>query len=749
VELGLFDALLESLREQDVTLRRRAAAALGELLFYIAAQPERAAAGDAGTWHVPDVVLRAISDTALGPDGDKVAQHYAVKAIENIATQCPAIAQNWFFSLVMLQGLAAHVCNSSWDAFRISCLAAVVHLVRGSGEQELDVLQSLSDPSLLSVGLGGGLGPQAVAHGLQLVAAILLRAPNIGAAASAMPSNVVDLLMGVMSQPRFNVTLRARAALLLSMLCALDDFRESRCLRRAIEQLLVSHVDRLGRDKDQFAVQCVAAAVSVFDVVSLFTLQCLLEGLRQLAAATSVNNAAALADSLVQVLPVFLHLVSSATLCACIVGSRTLPLLGAMCELAARIPLPPAQPSGGSAGGPLSQVQPLVLIFMETISAQQGLVLEHASQMVHCILPTIAAFLPSNRIDVRLLALKSLVDICIMLLNDFYVFDPMAESPSETTVLLEAVLCNRVLPTFPSLLGDEFPTPSYAFRLLATLLSRGSRAAGTAVRELNLAPQLLAALRDENALTLHSALLAHCLLQGREVSVDDLEGAGVLSAVHAALAEAAEGAAGQEAPQLDFAMLDAALGVAEEAFAQQQEAAADEGSKHRKQGGGGPSSCHHVLLVELGELAHALELLAHLCLALAHAMHAPLLDRCATCCQLLASLAAPASASGAIPGLSSQGVSVLIEALAVVAQWHHFAGSSPSDAAMGPSVPRGLQRRVLAVLGWAVAGEASAEVRAVASAGVEQLLQDRAFGDDPEALADARQLMSMTMPSMT
>merc|ERR1719478_281456 len=38
-ELGLFDMLLEGLRERDVIVRRRCIAALGELLFYVATQP--------------------------------------------------------------------------------------------------------------------------------------------------------------------------------------------------------------------------------------------------------------------------------------------------------------------------------------------------------------------------------------------------------------------------------------------------------------------------------------------------------------------------------------------------------------------------------------------------------------------------------------------------------------------------------------------------------------------------------------
>lgn len=754
-DLGLFDVLLEGLAEHDVLLRRKSVAALGELLFYIATQPAQERRRDPGLgvrpasqcgaeglppeesqqgWQVPGTVLEALSQVLLSPGGDEVAQHYAAKTVENVATQCPAVAQRWFFSPDALQGLSLHVRRSSWDAFRLSCLAALSHLLRGAAEHEVAALPPLGEPELVTLGLTA-LAPQGVPHGLQLVVVLLLRAPNLSTVAAALPESIVDLLMGVVAQPRYNSGLRGRAAVLLALLFALDDCRTARHLRAALERSFVPHVDRLGREKDRLVVQCVAASTSVLDVVAFSLLQGVIEGLRQLASATSTSATTSLAAGLVQVLPALLHLVSSAVLCTCILNSRALPLLGAVCELTARTPLPPMQLSTNQPLGPLFQLQPIVLMFIEALTAQQGLVLEHAPQMVRCILPALAAYLPSNRSDVRLLALKSFSGICIMFLNDRHIFEPATEQPSETTTLLEALLCSRVLPTLSTLLDDEPPTPSYASRLLATLLSRGSKGAGLALRDLRLAPQLLAALRGEHSLTLPSALLAHCLLQRQEVRVRDLQSVGVLSSVHAALVEAAEAAVGHAA-QLDFAMLDAALGIAEEAYAQQLDASLAE-----------QACAPQLLLAELGELAHALPLLAALCAPLARAKLAALLDRTATCAQQLAGLlgcAAPdRGRRSAPPGdeallvatqrLSLQGATGLMEALATAARWRQDTAAT-----------RGVLRRLLAVLGWAVKATVDVDVLAEVASGVDRLLRDHALGDDPAVTADAHSLLAAT-----
>ena len=92
---GIVEALAGALRDKTVPVRRRAASTLGELLFYIATQQQdrqQAAAGLAGgaaggedAWHISGAAVTQFL-RLLRPGEDEVAQHYAVKTLENVAS---------------------------------------------------------------------------------------------------------------------------------------------------------------------------------------------------------------------------------------------------------------------------------------------------------------------------------------------------------------------------------------------------------------------------------------------------------------------------------------------------------------------------------------------------------------------------------------------------------------------------------------------------------------------------------------
>lgn len=486
----------------------------------------------------------------------------------------------------------------------------------------------------------------------------------------------------------------------------------------ALDQSFVTLVDRLGREKDSFVVQCVAAVAAAIDVVASSILESFVAGVRQLLATQDAQVAACLADELTQMPPVLLHLISSVTLSGSVLGPRALPMLGAACELVARVP------SEERGGGP-HQLQPIMLMVMEALGAQPALLLEHAAQVIRSVLSSIVVFLSSSRADVRMLALKAFSDMCTVLLSDSHVFEPRAERPSETTLVLEALLCSRVLPALPKLLGDEPPSPSCALRLLAALLSRGSKVADAAVVSQGLPQHLLAAFREQPVLS-HTAPLMHCLLRGQQVEPRDLQSCGALDAVHRAL-EAELAASAGRAAHMDLAAVGDALCVAEEAIL--QTAAALKGARREAQ---------QALLDGLGPLTGALPLLVAMAVPLAHARIAPLLDRAAGCCSQLAEVAR--ACGGRVPAveLPSESCGPLLEALAAVARWK--APSAPE-----PSAQRAIQRRLLSIVAWAAGGpNASPVVRAELAAGVERLLLDRTLMD-PAVAADARGVLAQAI----
>lgn len=91
-ESGLVGVLCEMVQDKSDKVRRRAAATLGELLFYIATQDndQQAAAGGGGgsgtrEWEIPSQTYGVLV-RCFRPGEDEVVCHYAAKAVENIAT---------------------------------------------------------------------------------------------------------------------------------------------------------------------------------------------------------------------------------------------------------------------------------------------------------------------------------------------------------------------------------------------------------------------------------------------------------------------------------------------------------------------------------------------------------------------------------------------------------------------------------------------------------------------------------------
>ncbi|CAG9460825.1 unnamed protein product [Pedinophyceae sp. YPF-701] len=153
---GIVEALAEVLRDKGERVRRRAMAALGELLFYLSTQQHhtgalasdgdgdgegtnqgddsdgvatpRAAGGAATRWDVPPIVTAQVL-RLLRQGEDDVTQHYALKTIENIATQ----GGEWAARFATKE--AAFCCaqvllNSNQDTVRGTAASTLARLVR-------------------------------------------------------------------------------------------------------------------------------------------------------------------------------------------------------------------------------------------------------------------------------------------------------------------------------------------------------------------------------------------------------------------------------------------------------------------------------------------------------------------------------------------------------------------------------------------------------------------------------------------
>jgi serine/threonine-protein kinase ULK4 len=128
---GIVQTLAELLRDKSVKVRRKAVAALGELLFYIATHHETLPPGPARdrVWPVSKFAINMLL-RGLRADEDECVQHYVAKAIENIAAQAAECAVEWFSQTEVMYSLL-HIYNSSRsEHLRTTVASALSHLMR-------------------------------------------------------------------------------------------------------------------------------------------------------------------------------------------------------------------------------------------------------------------------------------------------------------------------------------------------------------------------------------------------------------------------------------------------------------------------------------------------------------------------------------------------------------------------------------------------------------------------------------------
>ena len=83
-------AVLREAPRLDIKIRRRALAALGEVVFYVSAQGDEASAKERGrevdSWRLPSSAI-AVIVRCLREDPDETIRHYAAKLVENVMAQ--------------------------------------------------------------------------------------------------------------------------------------------------------------------------------------------------------------------------------------------------------------------------------------------------------------------------------------------------------------------------------------------------------------------------------------------------------------------------------------------------------------------------------------------------------------------------------------------------------------------------------------------------------------------------------------
>ena len=259
---GVVTVLTECLKDKNERVRRRAMATLGELLFYIATQqheaglkaPADGAGGPPGAWQIPPATVGTVT-RMLRQGEDEIAQHYAVKTIENIASHGGDWAHK-FSSQETVGSLVAIMSGAKSEQLRGTAASTLSRAARHSPA----VLNLVLDKYGIKILVNGlrDTSPKVQQASLNLLNRGLADLGARARASLASEDNRMLLPTLVSLLERGSAVLRGKALLTLASLFRLHN----RWLLAACGTRLFSLVDRLQKDRERYLQRCLEALVA-------------------------------------------------------------------------------------------------------------------------------------------------------------------------------------------------------------------------------------------------------------------------------------------------------------------------------------------------------------------------------------------------------------------------------------------------------------------------------------------------------
>nr|GMD06124.1 serine/threonine-protein kinase RUNKEL [Ipomoea batatas] len=462
---GILGALTDGLRDRQDKVRRFSMAALGELLFYISTQNENARDYNAlespskdnrpsSGWQVTSSMISLIS-SVLRNGEDDLTQLYALRTIENISSQ----GGHWSARFTS-QDVISNLCYifrapGKQESMRLTAGSCLVRLVRFNPSCIQRALDKLSLKDISSSLVKGSPREQQICLNLLNMSLFESHMPaNIGRYLPPLleDKNLVPHLISLIEQG--GEILKGKALLFVALLCKNG--------RRWLPQFfcnakLLSTVDRLVKDKDNYVKQCldafayvVASSVPSLLETIIADIQQIMGGRRrgQIMGVTSQNSS----KNSIHFFPVVLHLLGCSLLKQRVASHQVIQQLANLMKLM-------ESPFQGR-----DDFQITLLRILESVAEEMSVIKESSNIFTCQILPSLSVLYKGNKDgDARFLCLKVFFDLMVTLLNE-------VSENEQRMIELKSISNSYFLPLYPSLIEDEDPIPVYAQKLLVMLI---------------------------------------------------------------------------------------------------------------------------------------------------------------------------------------------------------------------------------------------------------------------------------------
>lgn len=469
---GIISVLTDGLRDKQEKVRRFAMAALGELLFYVSTQSEnspRATVGQespakdgrasSSIWQVPSALIGLIS-SILRKGEDDATQLYALKAIENIASQGGDWAVRFASNEVIGNLCYIFKAPGKHESLRLTAGSCLVRLVRFSPPFIQMVLEKLTFRELVA----------GISKGSQKEQQIKINLINMALLGSNMISNMGKHLLSLLEEKTLVPSLvslleqaaevlRGKAFVCAALLCKTN----RRWLPSLCNAKVLPAMERLTKEKDMYVQQCMEALVQTVVGVVPGILDSISTDIQQLSSSkrsvpATPHTGRAQSRSSIHLFPVVFHLFNSPVFKQRIVSGQVLQQLALFMKL-----LETASFQGRD------DFMSTLLRILELVGQESKILLEFAEIFISQVLPSLSILYKNNTDgDARFLCLKILFDVLVVFLEN------ISDSPSNQNDArakdLKSISEKYFLPLYPTLIEDEDPIPMYAQKLLVMLL---------------------------------------------------------------------------------------------------------------------------------------------------------------------------------------------------------------------------------------------------------------------------------------
>ncbi|XP_057957472.1 serine/threonine-protein kinase RUNKEL [Malania oleifera] len=462
---GILGSLTDGLRDKQEKVRRFSMAALGELLFYIATQNEHTRENNplespskdnrsASGWQVSSSLISLVS-SILRKGEDDMTQLYALRTIENICSQ----GGNWAARFTR-QDVITNLCYifravGKQEITRLTAGSCLVRLGCFSPSIVQSVIEKLSFKDTASALVKGSPREQQICLNLLNMAMLgshMFTNFSRYLVPLAEDKNLFPSLLSLIEQG--SEILRGKSLLFVALLS-----KHSRrwLLHFFCNQRLLSAVDRLTKEKDNYVQPCLDAFLHVVASVVPGLLETIAGDVQQIMSGRRHGPIPALtsraaARTNIHLFPVVLHLLGSSSFKRRVITHQVLQQLANLIKLV-------ESPFQGR-----DDFQITLLRVLESIAEEPSVILEWPDIFSREVLPRLAVLYKGNKDgDARFLCLKILFDVMLIFLNE----------PSEDNKILEdlkSISNDHFLPLYPVLIEDEDPIPMYAQKLLVMLI---------------------------------------------------------------------------------------------------------------------------------------------------------------------------------------------------------------------------------------------------------------------------------------